>query len=75
MGYFTVYSPCVRCRRPFHYNPTRVPSVRVAGVREPLCLSCVEAVNVLRTAKGLDPIVPLPGAYEAVPEEEYPGGD
>jgi hypothetical protein len=51
----------------FSYNPDKVPSLRVNGVREPVCKGCVERVNPVRIAKWLDPIVPLPGAYE--PEE------
>jgi hypothetical protein len=70
MGYVTCMSACVGCLRPFHYNPHRVPSVLVNGVREPICRNCVEAANPRRVANGLAPIVPLPGAYEPLAEGE-----
>ena len=45
-------SACVGCKRPFSYNPHRVPSVTVNGTREPICQQCVEKYNPIRTAKG-----------------------
>ena len=69
-GYVFAQSPCVACRQVFAYNPHKVPSVTVHGHREPICEDCVNQVNPVRIANGLDPIVPLPGAYEALPEEE-----
>lgn len=70
MGYVFATSPCANCGRLFNYNPNLVPSVRVNGVREPICRDCVEWANPLRKEKGLDPIKVLPGAYEACVEEE-----
>lgn len=70
MGYIQAFSACVGCRRPFFYNPNRVPSITIDGVREPICASCVARVNPRRIANGLDPIVPLPGAYDAADETE-----
>lgn len=75
MGYVHVLSGCYRCKRPFTYNPSRVPSVRVDGVRQPVCLACVEAVNPIRVARGLAPIVPLDGAYEAADERDVAWGE
>ena len=72
MGYVTALSPCVICGRVFGYSPTRVPSVMVNGRREPICEDCVAQANPMRAEKGLPPIVPLPGAYEADNEEELP---
>ena len=70
-GFFTAYSACYLCNEPFGFNPMKVPSiVTSAGVKEPLCQTCVDYVNPLRIKKGLEPIVPLPGAYEPCPEEE-----
>lgn len=66
-GYMFAFSACFGCKRPFSYNPERVPSVVVDGVREPICQECVTRVNPLRLAKGLEPIAVLSGAYE--PEE------
>lgn len=68
MGYMSLLATCFRCGQPFTCNPFRVPSMRIAGVRQPVCLRCVETVNPVRIAAGLDPIVPLAGAYE--PAEE-----
>ena len=70
MGYVTALSACIGCGQPFFCNPHRVPSVRVNDVREPICRACVEKFNLIRVAKGLEPIVPLPGAYEPMDEGE-----
>lgn len=70
MGYAFVFSPCIGCGKPFTYHPHKVPSIRVDGWREPICQSCVDLVNPQRKRLGLEPIVPVPGAYEPCPEEE-----
>lgn len=70
MGYVLAHSTCFGCGRPFGYNPHRVPSIRINGVREPICASCVEIANTERVKRGLDPIVPLPDAYEPMDEAE-----
>jgi hypothetical protein len=70
MGYVGVLGNCVACGRLFYFSPTKVPSLIIAGEREPVCASCVEWVNPIRLASGLDPIVPLPGAYEPDDESE-----
>ena len=71
MGYVTAMSPCIGCGLVFSYNPTRVPSCSaVTGKREPICEACVARVNPKRIANELEPIVPLPGAYEACEEDE-----
>ena len=64
---------CIACKRLFTFNPYRVPSSSaVTGEREPICEDCVERINPKRIAAGLEPIVPLPGAYDPVEEtEEY----
>jgi len=41
-----------------------VPSVRINGTKEAICKACVERINALRKQNGLEPIQPLPGAYE-----------
>lgn len=69
-GYVYALSPCFGCKQSFIYNPHKVPSVRVHGVREPICADCVTISNPMRIANGLDPIVVLDGAYEPMPEEE-----
>lgn len=62
-GYMFASAPCIGCGNVFSFNPDLVPSVRINGVREPICQSCVDRVNPQRKAKGLPPIVPAPGAY------------
>ena len=70
MGYVTAFSPCAACKRPFTYNPVKVPSVVVNGSREPICQACVTQANPLRQERGLPVINVLPGAYEACDENE-----
>lgn len=70
MGFVTAYSACYVCGNLFTYNPMRVPSVPVNGVREPLCRACVERVNPGRVANGLPPIVPHRDAYTACNERD-----
>ena len=49
----------------------RVPSCSaVTGKREPICRQCVDRINPARINNGLQPIVPLPDAYEACDEWE-----
>ena len=67
MGYMMVIGPCFGCGRTFSFHPDRVPSITINGIREPICLNCVERANPIRVQNGLDPIRILPGAYE--PEE------
>jgi hypothetical protein len=59
--------PCGACGQVFTYNAERVPVAVANGRREPVCADCVKRWNPQRIANGLEPIVPLPGAYE--PEE------
>jgi hypothetical protein len=69
MGAMFALAPCVGCGSTFTFNPDKVPSVVVRGIREPICQVCVDAANPTRVANGLDPIEVLPGAYDA---EECP---
>lgn len=70
MGYAFSLSACYACRRLFTYNPVRVPSVVVDGVRQPVCQDCVELASPQRVERGLPPIEVPPGAYEAAEEGE-----
>jgi hypothetical protein len=71
MGVAFCTGSCLACRRPFTFNPMRVPSLRVNGVREPICEGCMTGrINPLRVEKGLPPFEILPGAYEACDESE-----
>lgn len=69
-GYVMAMSACFGCKRIFSYNPVRVPSLIVHGSKEPVCQDCVDRANPRRIANGLEPIVPLPGAYEECEEGE-----
>ena len=70
MGYAFATSTCFGCKRVFFYNPMKVPSIRINGVREPICQACVDRANPDRIKNGLKPIVPAPDAYEACDEKE-----
>ena len=70
MGYVFAMGGCFRCGQLFTFNPNLVPSIRVQGERQPVCLACVNEVNPLRVKNGLQPIVPLPGAYQEADESE-----
>ena len=70
MGYAMMVGPCIGCGHIFGFNPMRVPSVRVNGVREPICLACVTLANEKRKELGLEPFVIKPDAYEACDENE-----
>lgn len=68
MGFCFAFSNCAACRVPFAYNPLTVPSVRIKGVKEPICRGCVEEWNERMVAAGLKPH-PIPDdAYEPVDE-------
>lgn len=71
-GCVMAFGHCVSCRKPFGFNPLYVPSVTVAGKREPICLACIVAVNPKRIANGLEPITPHPQAYEPLAEGDLP---
>jgi hypothetical protein len=64
MSFMFCLGACYGCKRPFSFNPERVPSIPVAGVKEPICASCVAWVNPRRREAGLPEIIVLPGAYE-----------
>jgi hypothetical protein len=70
MAFLTCTSPCYSCKQLFTYNPYRVPSLTVEGTRQPFCQSCIDRANPKRIANGLEPIVPMPGAYEPYDESE-----
>jgi len=69
-GYVFATSDCYGCKNLFSYNPNLVPSVRVNGVREPICANCVERANPERIKNGLEPISVMPEAYEPCAESE-----
>jgi hypothetical protein len=69
-GFVLCFGYCFGCGDRFAFNPHHVPSIGIHGVREPICHECVARANIKREANGLAPIVPLPGAYDPLPEEE-----
>ena len=69
-GYALVFSACYGCKQTFGYNPHLVPSMRVNGIREPVCERCLTTVNIKREANGDKPHPVAPGAYEPIREEE-----
>jgi hypothetical protein len=68
MGCYLVLAPCVGCGNLFGFNPERVPSIRVDGVRQPVCRTCFDRRQAHRRANGLPEESLLPGAYEPAPE-------
>jgi hypothetical protein len=70
MGYALATGTCYGCGRVFSFNPVRVPSIPIDGVRKPICRECVERANPRRVANGLEPIVPAHDAYDACDESE-----
>lgn len=65
MAFMSVIGKCIACRTMIQFNPYKVPSLVVNGVREPLCRSCANKWNELHpeNARPIDP-----EAYEAVEE-------
>lgn len=70
MGYMSVWSNCIVCKQLFPYNPFEVPSLRVDGVKEPVCGGCMETINKLRVKKGVEPFHVSKEAYEPVHEND-----
>ena len=78
MGWAYIIGTCFGCKKPFSFHPHRVPAIRVNsrgeqdpnGSREPICQTCVDAVNPMRVKNGLVPIQILPGAYEPCNAQE-----
>lgn len=70
MGFAFVMASCCGCGQPFTFHPNLVPSITIEGARRPICRACVNLVNPQRIKNGLEPIRPLPGAYEAADESE-----
>lgn len=66
MGYAIVMGFCIACKSPVSFNPHKVPSIRVNGVKEPLCRSCAERWSVIHKT----PVPFLDEAYEPVAEED-----
>ena len=63
-------SPCFVFKNPFTFNPVRVPSFKVDGVKEPICSGCIEFINKQRQEQGVEPFEIHPDAYGACEEDE-----
>ena len=64
MGYAIVMGPCLCCKRPFAFNPRRVPSHE----GEPICRECMGEINREKAEAGMRPFVIPVDAYEPLPE-------
>lgn len=53
----------------------KVPSIRVDGIREPICKRCIALANSIREAKGEPTIKILSDAYEPAEENEMIWGE
>ena len=70
-GYAFMTSLCVGCRLLIAYNPHKVPSILVDGVRQPVCATCIVEANKVRLGLGYDLFPdPHPDAYEPIRAEE-----
>ena len=69
-GYAMAHGLCANCGGLFSFNPHAVPSIRVKGVREPICQPCMTKANRERVAKALEPFPVRENAYEPIPAEE-----
>ena len=70
MGYAIVTGSCIGCQKLFGYNPHRVPSIRIDGVRQAICRSCAGIVQDNQRRDGLDVTEIHPEAYEPIHESE-----
>jgi len=67
--YVLCVGACINCGVLITFNPNRVPSIRINGVREPLCAGCFARWNQIhRTGQGLESLPLHPDAYRPEPE-------
>jgi hypothetical protein len=67
MGYYSLFCNCAACHQPMMCNPRLVPSIRINGIKEPICESCVSRWNLLHPDKYFN--IPS-GAYDPMSEYE-----
>lgn len=67
MGYAMLMGICCACKQVISFNPHKVPSLKINGIREPLCRNCAEKWNTLHP-EGARPI--QDGAYDPIDENE-----
>ena len=70
-----ITGPCLTCKNIFSYHPNKVPSVRVNGVREAVCKTCIDAANIKRREIGMTDLTYADDAYEGCPEAEVNWND
>lgn len=70
MGFIMAIGACYGCKYPFNFNPHKVPSIRINGVREPVCKFCMDRANEARLEQGLPLHTIHPDAYEPAQEGE-----
>ena len=62
-----LYAYCIGCGAAFTCSITKVPSLRVNGVKEPVCSLCFERRQKHREANGLPREPLMDGAYDPEP--------
>lgn len=72
MGFVLCFGTCISCRRLFYFNPVKVPSFRVNGIKEPICELCMNRVNDYREKHGMEHFKIPYDAYWTCNEEELP---
>jgi Fe-S-cluster-containing dehydrogenase component len=71
MGHVLLMTDCAGCGATMQCNPYKVPSLRVTGVKEPICRHCFDRWNQIhRIDKGLEPVALQAGAYDAHDEKD-----
>ena len=70
MGYALMIGSCINCKARISFNPMKVPSIKVEGAREPLCIDCANYLNKLKEDSGQQAVPIQPDAYQACKEEE-----
>ena len=70
MGYALGIGNCFICGERFGFNPNKVPSIRIEGVREPVCRNCMVRANKKRVKLGMVPLPIQEDAFKPIKEEE-----
>ncbi len=70
MGVALCLAPCLVCKKTFSFNPVRVPSFKVDGVKEPICEPCMQFINKQREEQGIEQFTWADDAYTACDENE-----
>jgi hypothetical protein len=68
--YATVFGQCVACKKLFGFNPNRVPSFPIDGIREPICRECFNELNTRRIKQNMEAFPLHSDAYEPISSNE-----